>query len=179
MKKLAVALLCATLSLGMIACGSGDSDSNKQNNAGNSTGSAITAKTDGYVYEANGTKIAMDAEAEAIITALGDPISYFEAASCAFEGLDKTYTYDGYTVDTYPDEEGIDRINDVVLNDDTVTTPEGARLGMSSADVEEIYGSDYEESNGSYAYAKGGMKLLIVIKDDVVTSIQYISTVLE
>ena len=176
MKKLTATLLCAVCALGLMACGGNeDTASNAENSANESTTSAAS----GYTYTSNGTEIVIDAEAEAIVDALGDPISYYEAASCAFDGLDKTYTYDGFTVDTYPDEDGVDRISDVILTDDTVSTAEGVSLGASAADVTAAYGDDYEDSNGSYVYKKDGMKLTFVISDDKVTSIQYATTVLD
>ena len=56
----------------------------------------------GFVFISGDVQIVIDAEAEPIVEALGEPKSYFEAASCAFEGLDKIYTYGGFEVNTYP-----------------------------------------------------------------------------
>lgn len=173
MKRFLAVLLSATLMLGLVACGG--EEKKDEGKAGDANG----AKTEGFVYDANGVAVAMDASAEEIVTSLGEPISYFESASCAFEGLDKTYTYDGFTLNTYPDKDGKDMVSSVVLNDDTVQTKEGAKLGMTSSEIEGLYGTDYTDSNGSYIYEKGGMKLMFVITDGAVTSIQYSTKVLD
>lgn len=174
MKKIAALLLSAVCVLGLVACG-GDSKP-ADNKGGNTAGSSDK----GYVFTANGTEVVIDAEAEAILNGLGapngDPVI---TPSCAFEGEDKSYTYSGFVVDTYPDENKTDRISCVTLTDDTVKTPEGISLGASKADVEGAYGSDYTDNNGSLIYKKGNMKLIFIIKDDMVTSIQYANTQLD
>ena len=43
-------------------------------------------KSKGYVFEYNDTVIAMNEKAEPILEKLGEPVDYFEAESCAFEG---------------------------------------------------------------------------------------------
>ena len=78
----------------------------------------------GYVFEYNGVKIGMDMEAAPIIAALGEADSYFEAPSCAFEGLDKTYSYGSFEIDTY-EQNGKDYISTVFFCDDLIETPEG------------------------------------------------------
>lgn len=174
MKKFLAVLVSVVLCFGLVACGG-----KEEPKADDSQAAANGAKVDGYVYDANGVVMTMDDEADAIVTALGEPISYFESASCAFEGLDKTYTYDGFTLNTYPDESGKDLVSSVVLNDDTVETKEGAKLGMEASEIESIYGTEYEDLNGSFVYYKGGMRLTFVIIDGRVTSIQYSTTVLD
>ena len=47
----------------------------------------------GFLFTYNGCTIAMNGAAAPVIAALGEPESYTEAASCAFDGLDKTYGY--------------------------------------------------------------------------------------
>lgn len=132
----------------------------------------------GYVFVHNGVTVEMDAEASAVVEALGEPDSYFEAASCAFEGLDKTYTYSGFEVDTYPagDE---DRISAVIIKDDSVATAEGVRIGDSLEKLQEAYGSESSKEGGLLVYAKDGMELCFILQDDAIVSIEYMSTVLE
>ena len=110
--------------------------------------------------------------------ALGEPASYYEAASCAFEGLDKIYTYSGFELQTYPTD-GKDFVSLVVLKDDSVATPEGVALGNTKAKVEERYGTDYQEDGALLTYQKGGMKLCFILDGDQVVSIEYRSDVLE
>ncbi len=179
MKKLLGLLLCVVLVFEMTAC-SGSDNSDTGNNSGTEAGSgSISAKTDGFAFESNGVTLYIDAEAAELVEALGEPISYYEAASCAFDGLDKTYTYSGFTLDTYPDENGVDRVSDIIITDDTITTPEGAYLGMTSDEVAALFTETATDDNGSLVYEKNGMKLTFVITDGTVTSIQYFTKVLD
>lgn len=132
----------------------------------------------GYVFESNGVNVIIDAEADAIISALGEPLSYFEAASCAFEGIDKFYTYSGFEIDTYPDKEK-DYISMIVLKDDSVTTPEGLAIGDDAKKVTDLYGNATESSDTLMVYEKDDMKLRVIIKDDSVQAIEYVSKVLD
>lgn len=132
----------------------------------------------GYVFEYNGVKIGMDMEAAPIIKALGEPTSYFEAASCAFEGLDKTYGYGSFEIDTY-EQDGKDYISCVFFCDDLIETPEGVALYETKADMIAAYGEGYKEELGMLVYEKEGMKLKFILKEDEITSIEYASTVLE
>ncbi len=131
----------------------------------------------GYIFEYKGTKVEIDGEAAPVVEALGEAASYFEAPSCAFEGIDKTYTYSGFELDTYPQGE-VDHISAVVFKDDSVATAEGICIGDTREKLEEAYGAGTEEG-GMLVYAKDGMKLCFILQGDEVVSIEYRSTVLE
>ncbi len=128
---------------------------------------------DGFVYTAKGVDIKLGARADEIIKALGEPTEYFEAASCAFEGLDKTYYYNGFEVYTYP-QGSDDYILSVALVDDSSQTPEGISIGTPLAAVKEMYGDDVKDDMGLYTYKKGKTSLQFLIENDVVSSITYL-----
>ncbi len=132
----------------------------------------------GYVFEYNGVKIGMDMEAAPILAALGEADSYFEAPSCAFEGLDKTYSYGSFEIDTY-EQDGKDYISTVFFCDDLIETPEGVCLFETKADMIKAYGEGFKEEFGMLVYEKEGMKLKFILEGDEITSIEYSSTVLE
>ena len=138
----------------------------------------ITADYKGYAYVYHDVVIEMDAEAAPIVEALGEANFYFEAPSCAFEGIDKMYTYNSFEVDTYP-MESKDYISSVIFKDDTITTVEGIGIGDSTAKVEEVYGSDWTDENGMMVYEKDGMKLCFIPEEESVASIEYRSTVMD
>ena len=54
------------------------------------------SNTEGYVFLAGDVSISIDAEAAPVLTALGAWKEYAESPSCAFEGMDKVYTYAGF-----------------------------------------------------------------------------------
>lgn len=63
----------------------------------------------------------MNEKAAPILEKLGEPMEYFEAESCAFEGLDKIYTYSGFELHTY-EMKGTDYVASVMFLDDSVST---------------------------------------------------------
>lgn len=176
--------LCIIVAFVLAAgCGSTDTTENKtttqtnqnqENQAKISTGN----ETKGYVFEYNGVSIGMDMEASAIIEALGEPEDYFEAPSCAFEGLDKTYTYSSFEMDTY-ELDGKDYISCIYFRDDMIETKEGISLFMTKEDMIATYGENYTEEFGMFVYEKEGMKLKFILTNDEITSIEYASNVLE
>lgn len=133
---------------------------------------------DDYVFEYKGVKIAPDMNTNEFLSALGDPLHYYEVKSCAFEGMDKIYTYTSFEISTYPN--GVnDLVSSIYFKDDTVTTQEGAYLGMAKSDVLALYGSNYTESAGAYVYSKGGMELHFIFDGETLASIEYVTTVLD
>lgn len=135
-----------------------------------------TATSKGYVFVTGGVTVEVDADMAPILQTLGEPVSYFEAASCAFEGLDKIYTYSSFEIDTYPLQDR-DLVSAVVLKDDAVTTAEGICIGDSLEKLLETYGDGTQES-GMLVYEKDGMKLCFILQDDSIISIEYRSTAL-
>ncbi len=137
-----------------------------------------TTQYSGYVFTYDGTIISMDMDAAPIVEQLGEPDSYFEAPSCAFEGIDKVYTYGSFELDTYPTDDK-DYVSTVVLKDDTIATTEGVGIGDPEDKVVEAYGSEWIEEDGMRVYEKDGMKLCFILKNDTVASIEYRSTAIE
>ena len=174
MKKIFALILALTMVCGLAACG-GDAPETTAPAAENNT-PALNAPTlpdpASWKYTVQGVDILMHAPAAPILEALGEPVSYTEEASCAFTGLDKTYYYGGFYIQTYPmgDE---DFIYSAWLVDDSSTTPEGIYIGATQAEVEAAYGSD--GFNGSNAYIMPGTTstLTVIIDGGVVSSIQY------
>lgn len=157
--------------------GSGGESSPEQESAQSSQQESVQAPTvRGYVFVTGGVTVEVDADMAPILTALGEPASYFEAASCAFEGLDKIYTYSSFEIDTYPAQDR-DLVSAVILKDDSVTTAEGICIGDSLQKLQETYGEGSMEE-GMLTYEKDGMKLCFILREDSVISIEYRSTVL-
>ncbi len=187
MKKLITMLLAAGMILAMSGCGNdekvigGDvsnapgSPEQTAGGSGNTTGQ-VSGK--GYVFLYNGVTVSVDGDMAPVLEGLGEPVNYFEAASCAFEGLDKTYTYGSFEIVTYPQGEK-DCVSTIILKDDTVSTAENISIGSSRESVTNAYGTDYTEQGSMLVYHKEGMRLCILVENDTVTSIQYNSTVLE
>ena len=126
----------------------------------------------GYVFKVGDVTVEVDGDAAPVIEALGEPASYFEAASCAFEGLDKTYTYDAVEIVTYPDGD-VDRISTVRILTDAVSTPEGVTIGSTPEDVTAAYGEEYDTIGQQYAYEDGDCLLSVLFQDGKAISVEY------
>lgn len=168
LRNILAVLLVAVLCVCSFGCGSGDGKKEPEKQ----TGKKNVTDTSGYYFEFNGTKVYMDQVTSEILDGLGAYVDYFESTSCAFEGLDKEYQYASFTVYTYPDN-GADKVLQVVLKDDIITTPEGISIGDSADKVKSKMGEDCEITETSMIYKKSNSKLTFIITDGEVTSIQY------
>lgn len=163
----------------LVACaaavGCGNTPDNKITIGGNTNGSNEDGNANGEVYAFvhNNVKITPNDLVDPLVAVLGSDYDYFESPSCAYTGLDKCYVYKGFSIYTYPDNKGVDHVLQIVLTDDSLSTPEGLIIGDSAQKVIELYGEDYAESSGSYAYTRGKTSLMIIMKNDKVQSIQY------
>jgi len=172
MKKIFALVLAFAAALALVACGGGEQQSAETTAVSDQT-KAATA--DEFVFKSGDVEIAMNAPAADIISALGEPISYFESESCAFKGLDKTYTYTNFVIYTYP-KDGVDYILEVSILNDLVKTAEGISIGDTAEMVKMAYG-EAELDGTSYSYTKGESGLLFIMTDEKVSSIQYFANI--
>lgn len=179
-KRIIFTLLSLAVLASLTACG-GNSAGDAPNPGGSPNGSAqVSAPANGqdagakaFSFVTNGTEITVNENMSEVLAALGECQSYFEAESCAFEGLDKTYTYAGFVITTRPDGEQ-DFVNSIRLTDDSAVTREGAYIGCTADQIREIYGDAEEEHIGALSYAGGDTMLSFILEDGVVISIEYL-----
>ena len=156
MKRIRLILLAAVMLLSFVGCGADHLDAQDGN----------------FSFSYNGTAITLGAEAAPILDALGEPRSYTEEPSCAFDGMDKTYYYGSFYLSTYP-MEGKDYIYNLWFSDDTVATEEGIRIGSTQSQVEDAYGKDCFNGTNSFMLTKGQSRLVILVEEETVTSVRY------
>jgi ABC-type oligopeptide transport system substrate-binding subunit len=191
MKKMSVIFACAAASAMLLcACGSGDSGNDSSTGSGSTetvtgtetssagaenteTGTETVAETpSGYYFTLNGVTVSANAAMAPIAESLGEPTSYFESESCAFQGLDKVYTYGSVVISTYP-VDGVDFVYTIELKDDTVETPEGICIGSTKDDVTAAYGTATTESDTALSYEKEDCVLAFIFDGDSVANITY------
>ncbi len=170
MKKIFALILALTMVLALAACGGETPETTAP--AAPEVQGPTQPDASSWKYTVQGVDILMHADAAPVLAALGEAVSYTEEASCAFTGLDKTYYYGGFYLQTYPLGDA-DYIYSLWLVDDSSTTPEGIYIGSTQAEVEAAYGA--ESFNGSNAYILKGTTstLTIILTDGIVSSIQY------
>ena len=188
-KKLLSVLTASVMALSVAACSSGNEDTAPvvlsggqaaetavEGGNGAQYPEATEAASDAYVFTYNGVQIRMNAPADDVIAALGDGYTYFEAPSCAYEGMDKVYTYNSIVVRSYT-RDGADYIAAVELKDDTVATAEGIRIGSTEEEVTAAYGEDGQPGTAGIEYTLGDSFISFIFDGGRVTAITYTAIV--
>ena len=111
---------------------------------------------------------------EEMLAALGTPADVMEAPSCHFDGSDKIYVYDGFSLYTYLN--GADNILYLIeLTGEQAATALGARTGMTRTEIEALYGIGVEGGGAYLAYSLSDTTVLhIGFNGDVVIWIEYV-----
>ncbi len=128
-----------------------------------------------YVFSSNGVEIKVGGDANATVEALGEAQNVVETPSCGGGAEpDREYTYAGFKFNTV-NENGKNVIVKIVLNDDSVSTPEGISIGSSRDEVVAAYGDSFtENSSGTLTYTDGATKLMLGFTDGAVSAIHYV-----
>ena len=173
MKKLLTVALAICILLGLAACGTSNAPAGTAGNNSNAAETTPSAPAqDSFTFEYKGTKITFHAPAAPIVDALGEPTKYTESTSCAFDGLDKSYYYGSFYLETYPQGDE-DFVSGWWFADDTVSTEEGIYIGATLAEVEKAYGSENYNGTNAFVIDKADGTLTIILEKDLVNSIQY------
>ncbi len=188
-KKILSVMMASVMALSVVACASEDEDTapvvlsggqaaeTAEGGSGAETPDQSSEEAaDAYVFTYNGVQIRMNAPADDIIAALGDGYTYFEAPSCAYEGMDKVYTYNSIVVRSYT-MDGADYIAAVELKDDTVSTAEGIRIGSSEDDVRAAYGEEGTPGTSGIEYTMGDSFISFIFENGQVAAITYTAIV--
>ena len=123
-----------------------------------------------YVLKINNLEIKLGSEFSR--EKYGTELEYSEIPSCAFEGLDKTYTYEYYEINTFEDN-GKEKILSVYFLDPNITTTENVSLGDDLEKMTSTYGTNYEKNDNLYTYKKGKTSIEFIVENDTITSIEY------
>ena len=183
MKKLIALILCCCMMLALAACGgqtvkevedetTAAAEATKGAAATEAPEASQPTAEDIFSFTYNNVEIPMNAPAADIIAALGEPKNYTEEPSCAFEGLDKTYFFGSFYLQTYPSGDE-DFVYSLWLVDDSVETGEGLFIGMKQADAEKIMGAESFNGSNAYTLEKGASSLTVIVEDGAVSSIQF------
>ena len=185
MKKTVLILLLVLAVSVMVACDSGPGDTSSAVSDSGVTSSDVSNtetvsqdtaahKATGYIFEYEGTSMGVGDLSETVIEKLGKPADddIVTTDSCAFNGKDTVYYYPSFEISAN-DETGSFVIYSIYLKDDTVSTKEGAYVGMTVDEVKAIYGEPSETAESAIYYVNEGMKLGFILKDGTVNAISY------
>lgn len=124
------------------------------------------AASNNYVFKYNGVDIVVNSPMNAILGSLGNNYQYFEAASCAGQGISKFYTFNGgsFVISTNP-VGNEDSIAMITISDDSVSTAEGIFIGNTVDQLKAAYGEPKENDGTTYTYEKGSSVLVFIVDD--------------
>ena len=187
MKRTLIAIIAAPVaaSSALALSGCGGSSGSKSESKASDTSLSASSKAEStkeedkaviseedVVFNHNGVSIKLNTPMEDVIGELGE-VEPKSEKSCHGEGEDKTYTYEGFNVYTYP-LDGKDMILQVAVTDAGIATSKGIEVGSSVDDVTAAYGSEFKKVGVYYSYSAGeGKTLRFRIKDNAVTQIDY------
>ena len=119
-----------------------------------------------------------------LLEKLGDDYNYSEAISCAYDGLDKAFSYSDFDIYTYPDGD-IDRVSEITVYTADARTPKGLKVGDTVEEMERLYGKDYAEEGVTLVYEippkqenAEGASLYVVVEDGIIQSISITAEIL-
>lgn len=137
-------------------------------------GKTSTSGSKEYEFTYKDQTVTIHSEAKKFLEKAGTPKETKKTASCAYDGFDRTYVFDDFTVYTYSKTKaGEEYINSITLTSDKVETKEKLKIGGSDKDMEKAYGTS-KGKFGVFTYTKGKTKMVIELDDsNKVISIQY------
>ncbi len=138
--------------------------------------STADAASKGFAFKYKKVSAYMNDKAASLIKKAGTPDKKTSVKSCAYKGMDRTYTYDDFVIKTYSKStNGAEYISSIKLLTKKVETAEGITIGSTKNAMIKEYGKNAGEF-GVYTYEKGKTKLVIELDDsDKVISIEYIA----
>lgn len=132
--------------------------------------SGSRAAAEGYCFPVNGVTLVPGTPFDP--AAPGEALSVFEAPSCAIEGTDIVYSYEGFEITAVDDGSG-QILYSIYLLDSSLSTAEGLSIGDSEETAEALYGSSWDVSEGVCTCTAGNTRLILILSDGTVSSIEY------
>ena len=130
---------------------------------------------DDMTFNYNGNAIGVNMDMDSIVACMGEPIQIDTAPSCYYDGDDKTYIYNDYTIYTYTYDGSAYYSQEVEFTSNTVYTDKGIHIGSTLAEVESAYGTGYTVMGTNYRYyASDDTYFYLNIDQGVVTAIGYV-----
>ena len=124
-----------------------------------------------YMIELEGKDLALNQEFDRDSFTKADDV--YQGASCGFDGYDHIFTYDEeFVIYTYPIKE-VDYVSEIQLLEKG-EIKSGIKIGSSEADVEKVYGSEFDESGAYRVYKDGNSSIEIMIVDGIVEELSLV-----
>ena len=123
----------------------------------NSQGASVSTEGQ-YCFSFNGYQIMPGTEVQPTLAALGDKYEFIEDFSCAHQGSDTFYMYEGFTIMCAKID---DEIITKIIIDDSLIDCNGLRVGDSFADAKALFGTPVIEDDFLLKYVASDTELYI------------------
>ena len=128
-----------------------------------------------YLFLRDGESIGAG-ESASCVSRLGEYRSRRAVGSCAGDGQDVLYVYDGFRITVYGENsDGGGYIQMIEITNDTISTAEGIFIGANVESVIRAYGEEYTEVGEGLRYVGENCILQFSVRQGTVTSIKYIA----
>lgn len=108
-----------------------------------------------FYLNIDGKEYRCDDNIQTVIANLGSGYSYSDALSCAYDGLDKIYSYELAEFYTNPLPEG-DLVSEIYTENPEVTTSKGISVGATKEEILAVHGEDCEDMGNLIIYRVPG-----------------------
>ena len=168
MKRIIAFMLMALMLFALCACG----DNTPENNT-DVPEVAVEKTYDKLCYVSGDVKFGIGDDANEVMSALGEPMGTFEAESCAYQGKDYFYYYDGFEL-MANEFDGKLIITGITVDDDTVQIPQGVKIGMDIEEALALMELEHTDNGTVYKFTEGSTILRIRAGEDgTVAAIEY------
>ena len=123
--------------------------------SGSSTSADASFSDSDLILNIGGDSYTCAVGIDTVTGALGEAYEYAEGLSCAYDGLDKTFTYEEATFYTNPMERG-DTVSEIYTESADVTTSKGITVGATKDEVLAAYGDSAEDAGNMLIYRGDG-----------------------
>lgn len=151
-----------------------DTFSDENNNTENISVNELSQ--DDFKAAIKGFDIRLEDNIKDVVASLGEPIDIIKAPSCKYAGLeDKTYIYDGFTINTYPNEDGsLDYVAGIEITSEAFETSRCIKIGSSIEEMTAAYGENFTTVGNTYRYTLDDKILSFYAEGDSIRGISFI-----
>lgn len=169
LKRILCVLLAVLCIASFAACGDSGEEAQTDTAEKQSEQTGVVA----FYFKHDGTKIALGAEADSIIEALGEYKDKKEIGDCGGLGAQVKYSYASFDVYVLESKTDGNIIDQITFRDDMVETPEGVCIGMSVSDAKAKLGTPTDSTDNALEYLDGDKLLKLGVAEGKITGIDY------
>ncbi len=131
-----------------------------------------TQEKENFVFIYDTFQIEIGAKWENILPKLGEYSSTFIAESCAYQGTDRYYYYEGFEVMT-SEIDGEEILTDIFIESTDIEAFNGLKVGMGLSDMVQVMGPVDKSTDTTYTYCGENVNIQVNTSNDKVVSIEY------